>query len=255
MQFWQPFWEVFDRYPKMLPSVTEIDWKDKNFSGKFLFLKGSPRRLNCSFDNPVENCSRRNRNFFARALKLTKKDFRRKPFRDLFQWTVRMHFWKTWRCFSARKQIFFVWKSESDNQNSTTFLQKMFNAENASGHEESSFDNPVDKHLTKSRRFFAQCLKKMGEKLKEATSSQNSLIARWNADLTTQSKNFRTEVKTFCSMSEQEKVTFSSESFSACSYVHLESSFGKKRKIFDHSLKLTKKFQRIFSPGRVPIDM
>ena len=56
----------------MLTSVTEIDWKDESFSGKFLFLKGSPRRLNCSFDNPAENYSRINRNFFARALKITK---------------------------------------------------------------------------------------------------------------------------------------------------------------------------------------
>ena len=56
----------------MLTSVTEIDWKDESFSGKFLFLKGSPRRLNCSFDNPAENYSMINRNFFARALKITK---------------------------------------------------------------------------------------------------------------------------------------------------------------------------------------
>ena len=54
----------------------------------------------------------------------------------------------------------------------------------------------------------------MGEKLKEDTS-QNNLFARWNAVLTTQSKNFRTKVKMFRSMSEQENVKFSSESFSA----------------------------------------
>ena len=215
MQFWQPFWEVFDRYPKKLPSVTEIDWKEKSFSGKFLFLKGSLRRLNCSFDNTVEKYSRRNRNFFAWALKMTKKDFRRNPFLKLFQWTVRMHLWQTWRYFSARKQFFFVWKSESDKQNSTTFLQKIFNSRSSYGHDESSFDNPVDKHSTKSWRFFAQCPKKIEKKLKEDSSSQNNPIARWNAVLTTQSKNSRTKVKTFRARSEQENVRFSTESFSA----------------------------------------
>ena len=53
------------------------------------------------------------------------------------------------------------------------------------------------------------------ENLKEDTSSQNNPIARWNAVLTTQSKNFRTKVKTFRSMSEQENVRFSTESFFA----------------------------------------
>ena len=133
----------------------------------------------------------------------------------LFQWTVRMHFWQTGRYFSARMLVFFVWKSESDKQNSTTFLPKIFNSSNASGHEECSFYNSVDKHSTKSRRFFAQCPKKMGRKLKADTSSQNNPISRWNAVLTTQSKNFRTKVKIFRSMSEQENVRFSSESFSA----------------------------------------
>ena len=77
----------------MLPSMTEIDWKDENFSGKFWSLKWSPRRVNCNFDNPVEKYSGRNRDFFARALKMTKKNFRRKPLLKFFQWTVRMHFW------------------------------------------------------------------------------------------------------------------------------------------------------------------
>ena len=91
----------------------------------------------------------------------------------------------------------------------------MFNAKNASGHEECSFGNPVDKQSINSRRFFAHCPKKIGEKLKEDTSSQSYSIARWNAVLTAQSKNIRTKVKTFRSMWEQENVRFSSESFSA----------------------------------------
>ena len=122
---------------------------------------------------------------------------------------------KNMALFFCQKASFFVWKSESDKQNSTTFLQKMFNAKNASGQEECSFHNPVDKQSRKSRRFCAQCPKKIGEKLKEDTSSQNNPIARRNAVLTTQSKNFRTKVKTFRSMSEQENVRFSSDSFSA----------------------------------------
>ena len=117
--------------------------------------------------------------------------------------------------FFCQKANFFVWKSASDKQNSTTFLQKMFNAKNASGHEECSFGNPVDKQSINSRRFFAHCPKKIGEKLKEDTSSQSYSIARWNAVLTAQSKNIRTKVKTFRSMWEQENVRFSSECFSA----------------------------------------
>ena len=116
--------------------------------------------------------------------------------------------------YFCQKAIFFVWKSESDKQKSTTFFQKIYNLRSSYGHDECSFDNPVDKQSTKSRRFFAQCPKKMGEKLK-ADTSQNILFARWNAVLTTQSKDFRTKVKTFRSMSEQENVRFSSECFSA----------------------------------------
>ena len=71
----------------------------------------------------------------------------------MFQRTLRMHFWQTWRCFSARKQFFFVWKSESDKQNSTTFLQEIFNSKNASGHAECSSDNPVKKLSDKSENF------------------------------------------------------------------------------------------------------
>ena len=76
---------------------------------------------------------------------MAKKHFQRKPPLKLFQRTVGMHFRQTWRYFSARKQDFFVWKSESDKQNSTTFLQKIFNSKNASGHEDCSSDNPVKK--------------------------------------------------------------------------------------------------------------
>ena len=54
-----------------------------------------------------------------------------------------------------------------------------------------------------------------GEKQKADTSSQNYPFAWWNAVLSTQSKNFPTKVKTFGSMLDQEKVRFSSESFSA----------------------------------------
>ena len=94
------------------------------------------------------------------------------------------------------------------------YCKKIFKSRSSYVHDECSFDNPVDKHSTKSWRFFAQCPKKMGQKLAEDTS-QNNPFARWNAVLTTQSKNFRTKLKTFRSNSEQENVRFSSESFSA----------------------------------------
>ena len=117
--------------------------------------------------------------------------------------------------FFCQKANFFLSESPKVINKTLQFLQKLFNSKSSIGHEECSFDNPVDKHSTNSRRFFAQCPKKIGEKLKEVTSSQNNPIARWNAVLTTQSKSFRTKVKTFRSMWEQENVRFSSESFSA----------------------------------------
>ena len=77
-----------------------------------------------------------------------------------------MHFWQTWRYIFVRKQLFSVWKSESDKQNSTNFFPKIYNSRSSYGHDECSFDNPVDKHSTKSRRFFAQSPKKMGKNSK-----------------------------------------------------------------------------------------
>ena len=124
MLFWQPFWEVFDRYPKMLPSLTEIDWKDETFSGKILFLKCSPRRVKRSFDNPVENYSRKNRRNFARALKLAKKGFQRKPLLILFQWTVTLHFWQTCRYIFVRKQYLLSESPKVINRTLQLFCKK-----------------------------------------------------------------------------------------------------------------------------------
>ena len=132
----------------------------------------------------------------------------------MFQWTVRMHFWQTWWYMFVRKQYYLSESRKVINRTLQLFCKKNFNSRSSYGHDECSFDNPVDKYSTKSRRFFAQSPKKMGGKLKEDTS-QNNPFARWNAVLTTQSINFRTKVKTFRSMSEQENVRFSSESFSA----------------------------------------
>ena len=137
-----------------------------------------------------------------------------------------MHFWQTLRCFSARKQDFFVWKGEIDKQNSTNFLQKMFNAKNASGREECSFDNPVDKYSKKSRRGFAQDPKKIGENSKRILllkiillpggmqfwqPSQKTFGQKWNFPLNVGTRKCKVFIgKFFCS---------------TCSHVHLESSF------------------------------
>ena len=122
-QFWQTCRKRFLKKRKIFyqwPKVT------KRFirTSSYWSLKCYPRRVKRSFDNPVEIYSRKNRMFFARALKLAKKDFRRKPLLKLIQWTVRMHFWKTWRYIFVRKQFFSVCKSESDKQNSTSFFPK-----------------------------------------------------------------------------------------------------------------------------------
>ena len=63
-----------------------------------------------------------------------------------------------------KKQDSLVWKSESDKQKSTTFLQNLFNSKDSSAHVECSLDNPVQSSLTNCRRFVPQCLKKMIEK-------------------------------------------------------------------------------------------
>ena len=120
--------------------------------------------------------------------------------------------------YFCQKAIFLSESPKVINRTLQLFCKKIFNSRISYGNDACSFDSPVNKHSTKSRRFFAQCPKKMGEKLKEDTS-QNNLFARWNAVLTIQSKNFRTKVKTFRSMSEQENVKFSSESFSATSFL------------------------------------
>ena len=136
-----------------------------------------------------------------------------------------MHFDKR-RFFSATKQIFFVWKSESDKQNPTTFLLKMFNAKNASGHEECSFGNPVDKQSINSRRFCAQCPKKIGENSKrilllklfycQVECSSDNPVKK----LSDKSENFPLNVGT-----RKCKVLIGKFFCSPCSYVHLESSF------------------------------
>ena len=110
---------------------------------------------------------------------------------------------------------FFLSESPKVINRSLQLLQNLFNSKSSFEHEECSFDNPLEKQSTKSRRILAQCPKKIGENSKRILLLKIFPIARWNAVLTTQSKNFRTKVKIFRSMSEQEKVRFSSESFSA----------------------------------------
>ena len=118
--------EKFWTDTRKCPLTDQIDCKYESFSGKFWFLKCSPRPVKLSFDNLVEIYSRKNQLFFARALKLAKKHFQRKPLLKLFQWTVRLHFWQTWRYISVKKLCFFVWKSKSDKRNSTTFFAKKY---------------------------------------------------------------------------------------------------------------------------------
>ena len=117
--------------------------------------------------------------------------------------------------FFARKQGFIVWKSESDKQNSTTLLQNIFYSKISSGHEVCSFDNPVDKYSTKSRRNFAQCPKLMSRKPQRILLLKMILLPRgmqfWQPSHTI----FEKKIKPFRSRSEQENVRFSSESVSA----------------------------------------
>ena len=152
--------------------------------------------------------------FFARALKLAKNISKENLSSNCSNGQLECTFDKHGDIFLSESNIFLSESPKVINKILQPFSKKIYNSRSSYGHDECSFDNPVDKQSTKSRRFFAQCPKKMGEKLK-ADTSQYIPFARWNAVLTTQSKNFQTKVKTFRSMSEQENVRFSSESFSA----------------------------------------
>ena len=68
-----PTEKILDKRPKMLRSVSEKDWKDEIYSGKFFSSKCSSRRAKRSFDNPVDLLSRKNQKNFAQALKSPKK--------------------------------------------------------------------------------------------------------------------------------------------------------------------------------------
>ena len=68
-----PTERILDKKPKMLRSVSEKDWKDEIFSGKFFSSKCSSGRVKRKFDNTVQSLSRKNQKNFAQALKCPKK--------------------------------------------------------------------------------------------------------------------------------------------------------------------------------------
>ena len=69
-----PTEKILDKKPKMLRSVSEKDWKDEIYSGKFFSSKCSSRRAKRSFDNPVDILSRKNQKTFPLKLwKIPKK--------------------------------------------------------------------------------------------------------------------------------------------------------------------------------------
>ena len=73
MQFWQRFWEEFDKKPRLLHLVSENDWKNDFFSEKFSSSNCSSRYVKRSFDDPVENLPRKSQKTFAQALRKPKK--------------------------------------------------------------------------------------------------------------------------------------------------------------------------------------
>ena len=52
--------KILDKNPKMLHSVSEKNWKDEIYSGKFFSSKCSCRRVKRNFDNPVQSLLRKN---------------------------------------------------------------------------------------------------------------------------------------------------------------------------------------------------
>ena len=148
----------------MLHLVTENDWKNDSFYEKYSSSNCSSGRVKRSFDDPVENLPRKSQKIFAQALKKAKKVSKENV---SFNWSngqVECAFDKPGEKVLRKKQDSLVWKSESDKQKSTTFLQNLFNSKDSSAHVECSLDNPVQSSLTNCRRFVPQCLKKMIEK-------------------------------------------------------------------------------------------
>ena len=141
------------------------------------------------------------------------------------QWTVRRHFWQTWRYFSARKQFFLSERPKVINK-TLQLLQNLFKSKSCFGHEECSFYNPVDKQSTKSRRILAQCPKKISENSKRILLLKKILLPGgmqfWQPSQKTfgQSENFPLNVGT-----RKCKVFIGKFFCSTCSHVHLESSF------------------------------
>ena len=68
-----PTEKILDKKPKMFRSVSEKDWKDEIYSGKFFSSKCSSGRVKRKFDNTVQNLSRKKQKNFAQALKCPKK--------------------------------------------------------------------------------------------------------------------------------------------------------------------------------------
>ena len=105
-------------------------------------------------------------------------------------------------------------------------LQKLLNSKSSSGHEECSFDNPVDKQSTKSRRILTQCPKKIGENSKRILLLKIILLPgglqSWQPSqkIFGQSENFPLNVGT-----RKSKVFIGKFFCSTCSHVHMESSF------------------------------
>ena len=101
-----PSEKILDKNPKMLHSVSGRDWKDEIYSGKSLSSKCSSGRVKRKFDNTVQSLSRKNQEKFAQALKMPKKGFQNWPLLKLFQWSLRMCLWQTWRIFLPDGKIF-----------------------------------------------------------------------------------------------------------------------------------------------------
>ena len=135
------------------------------FNEKYSSSNCCSGRVKRSFDDPVENLPRKSQKIFPQALKSAKKDFRKNVSFDCSNGHVKCAFEKPGENDFRKRQDSLLWKSKSDKQRSTTFLQNLFNSKDSSGHVECSLDNPVQNLLTNRRRFVPQWLKKIVKKL------------------------------------------------------------------------------------------
>ena len=219
------FSEKFLTDTQKCPSLTKNDCKDETFSGKFWVLKRSPRHVRRSFDNPVKIYSRKNRMFFARALKVAKKDFQRKPLLKLFQWTVRVHFWQTWQYNFVRKQYFLTESPKVINRTLQLFCKTIFNSRRFMDTMNAVLTTQLINIRQNHGNFLLNVRKRWGKTQSGYFSKYSFRQVKCSSDNPVKKLSNKSENVPLNVGKRKRKVFIGMFFCSTCSHVHLESSF------------------------------